>query len=133
THLKQGFIQRNGVTVSDKAIMTDQYARHGDLLTVITIVEDPVYLTEPFIRSTTWRINTEQQGQRYPCGPNEIVVEVVRAKGVVPHHLPGANNDLQTFAAQYGLPYEAARGGSETLYPEYVDKIKAMLAKPPNR
>ena len=126
THLKQGFIQRNGVAVSDKAVVTDQYVRHGDLLTVITIVQDPVYLTEPFIRSTSWILTPEQQGQRYPCGPNEIVVEVPREKGLIPHHLPGTNNDLQVFAARYGLPYEAARGGPETLYPEYMEKMKTM-------
>src|SRR3990172_9648098 len=101
THLKQGFIQRNRVAVSDKAVVTDQYVRHGDLLTVITIVQDPVYLTEPFIRSTSWILTPEQQGQRYPCGPNEIVVEVPREKGLIPHHLPGTNNDLQVFAARY--------------------------------
>jgi len=30
------------------------------------------------------------------------------------------------FAARYGLPYEAARGGPETLYPEYMEKMKTM-------
>ena len=137
THLKQGFIQRNGVAVSDKAVMTDQYVRHGDLLTVVTIVEDPVYLTEPFIRSTSWMLNPEQQGQRYPCGPNEIVVEVPRPKGEIPHHLPGTNKDLRVFATRYGLPYEAARGGAETLYPEYMEKMKTMRSAtattPPSR
>lgn len=129
THIKQGFIQRNGIATSDKAVITDQWIRHGDLLTIVTIVDDPVYLTEPFIRSSHWVLNPEQQGRRYPCGPNEIVVEIPRPKGVVPHHLPGTNADLSEFAQRFALPLEAVRGGSETLYPEYAEKMKSM--RPP--
>lgn len=129
THLKQGFIQRNGVAVSDKATMTEQWIRRDDLLTIVTIIEDTIYLTEPFIRSSHWVLNAEQQGRRYPCGPNEIVVEIPRPKGVVPHHLPGTNKDLSEFARRFGLPLEAVRGGSETLYPEYQEKMKSM--RPP--
>ena len=41
----------------------------------------------------------------------------------MPHHLPGTNPYLHEFADYYGLPYEATRGGAETLYPEYQKKI----------
>jgi hypothetical protein len=57
----------------------------------------------------------------YPCEP---VDEVVRAKGVIPHHLPGTNPFLTEFATSHGVPLEGARGGAETLYPEYQLKIK---------
>ena len=50
--------------------------------------------------------------------PNEIVVEVVRPKGEVPHHLPGTNHMLTEVAEKYGIPYEATRGGPEKNYPE---------------
>ena len=34
--------------------------RHGDFLTVMTIVNDPVYLTEPFIRTTDYELDLHQ-------------------------------------------------------------------------
>ena len=47
----------------------------------------------------------------------------------VPHYLPGQNPFLHEFADYYGLPFEATRGGKETLYPEYQEKLKNY--KPP--
>ena len=34
--------------------MTEHWIRHGDLLTLLHVVNDPVYLTEPFVRTTNW-------------------------------------------------------------------------------
>ena len=51
THLKEGYVRRNGLPRSDRATVTEHWMRHGDFLTVVTIVNDPVYLTEPFIRT----------------------------------------------------------------------------------
>ena len=61
----------------------------------------------------------------YPC---ESVEEVVRAEGAVPHYLPGTNPFLTEFAKKYTLPQEAARGGAETMYPEYRTKLKALMS-----
>ena len=50
----------------------------------------------------------------------------------MPHHLPGSNNFLREFAAKVGLPFEPTRGGAETMYPEFMAKIKDMApAKAP--
>jgi hypothetical protein len=54
------------------------------------------------------------------------VVEVIRPKGSVPSHLPGTNKFIAEFPERFGLPTEAARGGSETMYPEYKLKLKNM-------
>jgi hypothetical protein len=54
------------------------------------------------------------------------VTEVVRPKGTVPSHLPGTNKFVNEFPERFGLPYEAARGGAETMYPEYRLKLKNM-------
>jgi hypothetical protein len=120
THLKIGWIRRNGIPRSDKATLTEHWVRHGEYLTLISIVTDPVYLTEPFIRTTNWVADPRQNIAPYPC---ESVTEVVRPEGVVPHHLPGTNTFLGEFPAKYGVPTEAARGGAETMYPEYRQKI----------
>src|SRR5262245_59892037 len=75
THLKEGYIRRNGVPRSDVATLTEHWIRHGDFLTVVTIVNDPVYLTEPFIRSTDYELDLHQHVPPYPC---DIVEEVDR-------------------------------------------------------
>jgi hypothetical protein len=54
------------------------------------------------------------------------VIEVVRAPGTVPSHLPGTNKFVQEFGERYGIPFEATRGGAETMYPEYKKKLKTL-------
>jgi len=125
THLKAGWIRRNGVPRSERATLTEHWIRHGDYLTLISIVNDPVYLTEPFIRTTNFALDREQKIDPFPC---ESVVEVAHPDGYVPHHLPGTNPFLVDFAAKYELPQEAARGGAETMYPEYQLRLAKSSA-----
>ncbi len=59
-HLKAGYLRKNGVPYSEDAVVTEYYQRHsgpGDLewFTVTTVVEDPKYLTQPFITSSSFR------------------------------------------------------------------------------
>jgi hypothetical protein len=122
THLKEDYYRRNGVPSSDRATLTQYWIRRGDYLTWVTIAYDPVYLTEPMIRSSEYRLALNQQIPPYPC---DVVEEVVRAKGVVPHMLPGTNTFLGEFGKKYNLPIEATRGGAETMYPELARKIEA--------
>lgn len=117
THLKAGWIRRNGIPRSDRATVTEHFIRHGNLLTLVTYIDDPVYLTEPFMRTTDFELDPRQQIEPYPC---EAVVEVARPEGAVPHHLPGANPFLSEFPSKYTLPVTAERGGPETMYPGYA-------------
>jgi len=123
THLKEGYVRRNGVPRSDLATVTEHWIRHGNWLTVVTIVNDPVYLSEPFIRSTDYELDEHQLVPPYPC---DVVEEVDRPKGLVPSFLPGTNPSLESFAAERNLPFEATRGGAETMYPEYRKKLARM-------
>jgi hypothetical protein len=52
--------------------------------------------------------------------------EVLHEPGWVPHFLPGENPFLEEFAAKVGLPVEPTRGGAQTMYPEYAQKVKGM-------
>jgi hypothetical protein len=124
THLKLGMLTRNQIPRSDTGTMTEYLARHGDVLTLTTIVYDPVYLTEPFIRTTNWVANPRQRIPPYPCDVADEIVD--RPRGYVPHHLPGANPYLQDAAKMYGIPFEATRGGAATMYPEYVLRLQTM-------
>ncbi len=120
THLKTNYIRRNGVPRSDKAVLTEHWYRHGDYLTVVTVINDPVFLTEPLVRSDNWFLDPGQGIGVFGC---EYAPEVPRPEGTVPNHLPGTNPFLHEFADWYGLPWEATRGGAETLYPEYRQKM----------
>jgi hypothetical protein len=127
THIKQGWIRRDGVPESDQATLVEHFIRHGEHMTHVSIVTDPVYLTEPLIKSQDFNIQT-QEGQNwlYPC---EYVEEVAgRARGAVPNYLPGQNPFVHEFADKFKIPVEAALGGAETMYPEYQQKLK-MAAK----
>src|SRR5256885_8888231 len=120
TQVKEGWIQRNGVPSSDRATITEHIVRHGDVLTIVSIVDDPIYLEEPFIRSTNWRENLQQQLDGVT---SEVVDEISgRPDGYVPHHLPGTNKWLNDAAREFGIPERALRGGRETTYPEYQAK-----------
>jgi hypothetical protein len=121
THLKESYLKRNGVPRSDKATFTEHWVRHGNFLTVATVVSDPVFLTEPLVRTQTWIFDPAQVIARDIC---ETVSEVPKAADYVPNHLPGTNPFLHEVADWYGLPYEATRGGAETLYPEYRKKME---------
>jgi hypothetical protein len=131
THIKWGWIQRNGVPVSDRSTMTEYFIRHENYLTVVSIVEDPVYLTEPFIRSTDWVLDTGLRiGGFYPCGPDQIADEAQGwPEGFVPHYLPGQNDQLTEFSTTHNIPPEGAKGGAETTYPEFLLKLKELVKK----
>ena len=48
-----------------------------------------------------------------------------RPKGAVPHHLPGTNHVPERVRrSAISVPEQAARGGAETMYPEYRLKLK---------
>src|ERR1700730_12375885 len=57
THFKWSILRINGIQHSDRATMTQYIVRHGDLLSMLTYFEDPVYLTEPFVLSSVGELN----------------------------------------------------------------------------
>jgi hypothetical protein len=124
THLKEGWVRRNGLPRSDRAILTEYFIRNDNYLTLVTVVDDPVYLTEPLVRTSDWVLDPGVQLSPFSCIP---AIEIERPRGAVPHFLPGANPFLAEFAEQEGLPLEAARGGAETMYPEYREALLRAL------
>ena len=89
THLKENWLGLNGVPRSDMATASAHIMRHGDWLTVAAITYDPVYLTEPLIRTVDFQAAPQAQMAPWPC---ESVDEVDRPAGVVPNHLLGAES-----------------------------------------
>lgn len=121
THLKGSYLRRNGASFSDKATMMEYLTRHDDYLEIIMILTDPVWLEEPFIQTTHYQLDRQQQLAFYPCTVSEENISTE-----VPHFLPGKNPNLMAD----DIPPAAARGGAESTYPEYRKKIKGWTNTP---
>ena len=60
THMKPGYLQKNGVPYGENAVLTEYFSRanepNGDSWLILThVVEDPQYLNGPFVRSTHYK------------------------------------------------------------------------------
>jgi len=126
THIKYGVVRRNGVPASPETTVTERWTRYGDLLLVMEHIDDPVYLTEPLVRSNVLRLDPSRHTGRIT--PFESVDEVLtRETGNVPHYPLGTEHP--EFGERVGLPFEATRGGAETMYPEYQQRLQELTAE----
>ena len=73
TNMKEGWLRRNGLARSNKATLTEYFIRHGDFLTIVSIVKDPVYLTEPLVRTERWFLNPGYTLAPFICTPRDVV------------------------------------------------------------
>src|SRR5204862_1190158 len=99
--------------------------RHGDLMTVFAVVEDPLYLSEPYVISKSFRLDPEIAPMS-PIGPPCIPTYEWTAGDVnVPHIRPGENPSIDELTTLYHIPRGAVLGGAATMYPEYRQTMKA--------
>ena len=125
THLKQGWLRRNGTPESDQATVTEFFVRHGDHLTNTTVVTDPVFLTEPMVRSNDYyRAPVDHGTWLYACDDSEQIVG--RAPEVVPHYDFGKQPYAREYAERHMLPLGVAWTGAASMYPEYAATAKTM-------
>jgi hypothetical protein len=73
TQLRPGYLRKNGPPFSANAVVSEYFdlskERNGDTWFVVTtIVDDPPYLTEPFVTSTNFKKQTDSAGwDPKPC------------------------------------------------------------------
>jgi hypothetical protein len=73
THMRPGYVQKNGVPYGANAVLTEYFSRtteqNGDSWLIVTaIVEDPQYLTQAFVRSTHFkRLSGSSAWEPEPC------------------------------------------------------------------
>jgi hypothetical protein len=126
THMKTGNLRKTGPPISDEATMTTRYFRHGDVLTMLSVIEDPVYLTEPMVWTKSYQAaEAEIASQVLAC----ITTFEGTTPGEVPHYPPDKNPFIDEMSKKYGLPREVVLGYAETLYPEYRQKMKAASGR----
>ena len=128
THLKETYIRRTGVMRSDRATVRTRWRRIGNYLQATSILYDPVQMTEPYARSSMmWVYDPALVESPYPC---EEATETAVPRGKVSHFLPGQSplpGLNPKLADRFATPIEARLGGPETMYPEYITKMKGFF------
>jgi hypothetical protein len=128
THIKQGWHRRNGLAQSDQTTLSDYFIRNGDVMTHIQVTTDPIYLTEPLVKSQEFNLSPRELPAGtwiWVCDP---VVEIAtQTPGDVPSYLPGEHPFEYEFDDRHNLPHVATRGGAETMYPEFQNTLKAAM------
>jgi len=135
THIKWGWVRRNGVPSSDQAEVVTYYTRNENVLTVTWIVYDPLYLTEPYIKSadfiagprgTTTALFMVEAPDRNPGRFANVFAQCLVREEIarpeqhyVPHYLDGQNPFVGEEARRLGVPAAATLGGAATMLPEY--------------
>jgi hypothetical protein len=130
THMKASPLRRNGVPISDQATQTEYIVRHGDVLTLTAVIEDPAYITEAQVISRSYQLDPNLQIGVYPAPCTPGIEAPGLAPGAVPHYLPGENPFLDEMSRRYGLPSAATLGGAETMYPEYRKTLEGQYQRP---
>ena len=131
THVKLGDIKRHTSFSSDRATITYRFTRRGDLLTVTGILEDPVYLAEPYVLTDVFRLDPAASPLPLTaCEPIEELPHLHENPGLVPHYLPGKNPWVNELTDNRNIPREAVLGGPETMYPEFRKAIRDAYVAP---
>ncbi len=136
THIKNGWHRRNGVPMSDRATMTEYLVPHEDTFTHIAVIRDPVYLTEPWVKTQHFEIMRRALPANAWLWPCTVVEEVDRDPNEVPHYLPGKNPYMADYRAEVHLDVPGVGGGAATLLPEFARRVAnepATPAQPPRR
>ncbi len=71
TNLRSGYLRKNGVPYSEKALLTEYYDRvsefGNEFMVITTVVDDPTYLLIPFVTSTHFK--READGSKWNATP----------------------------------------------------------------
>ena len=106
TNFREGYLRKNGVPYSENASITEYFHRlpeqpGGDVwLHVVTIVEDPKYLSEPFYTSAMFK--REPNGSKWK--PTECRTAPPPAAPAVPCGLATAGGAASVAAVARGDP-----------------------------
>jgi cyclase len=125
THLKQGWLRRNGLPESDQATLVEFFVRHGDHLTHTSVISDPVYLAGPQIRSTDFaRQPLDHQTWLFACDDGEQILD--RPPDMVPNYAFGENPFVNELRDRHHVPIAAYLGGPETTTPDFVARLASL-------
>ena len=128
THLKMGWIRRNGIPRSDTATLIEHFIRHGNVLTLIVVINDPVYLDRAACPHDELGAGSASADRALSLSDRSW--KSIGRRGRCRITCRGRTRFSNEFPAKFSLPAEAARGGAETMYPEYLLKLQTMKQAP---
>src|SRR2546428_9951899 len=83
-------------------------------------MDDPLYIDEPYVQSTTYYYDTTSTVATETCNGSAFAENGGTDRHHVPHFLPGQNTAwMEWLKKEDWVPLEAARGGVKTIYPEF--------------
>jgi hypothetical protein len=106
--------------------MSEHFSRHGLYLMLFWSIDDPIYFEEPMVRSHNWTWNPNgNMGFGNPFEPVDELGD--KPLGWVPFFAMGTHHT--EYAEVHNIPFKATQGGKESLYPEYMEKVKQYAAE----
>jgi cyclase len=127
THIKRGFIRANGIVQTDEAELREHFIRHGDYISYFSVTYDPAYLAEPYSRVIFLnRSVRDAVAWLYACDDSEQILD--RPPDQIPSFLYGTNPFVREYADKLKIPLLGAMGGPETMYPEFMTRVKDTAA-----
>ena len=129
THLKEAYIRRTGLMRSDKTTVRALEA-YGQLPPGDRHHVRPGLPVRSAVRSTMmWVFDPAMKMDPYPC-EEATETAVPRGQHALPPRrspLPGLDPNLTD---RFNTPYSTQTGGAETMYPEYIAKMKTFRSLP---
>ena len=122
---KDSYHRRNGIPSSSERTYTEHWMLHDNYLTIVTVIDDPVFFTEPLVRTQDWVYDPSFRIDFFNCDYSEELP--INPDNLVPNYLPGENPYLTEFAENYRLPMSGVSGGAETMYPEFRNNMGPLL------
>lgn len=128
TDISDGYLTRNGVPSSKQQMFTMYVTRHDNVLTITGVIQDPVYLTAPYVLSGLWTFAPEAAVQDPPdmvaaCTPEEEIASLGTTTAPV-YLTPQENKNLMFETERYGIPHSTALGGEATMDPNYAKTLQ---------
>ncbi|HTT04393.1 MAG TPA: hypothetical protein VMF64_03825 [Steroidobacteraceae bacterium] len=132
THLKDNWLLRNDAPESNQATVDMFLNREADLLTMLFIVHDPVYLGAPYPRARTFRLVAGSPTYSIPSANDCMPAEVIEGLSDGYHaarYLPGKNPDLH-YMGRYNIAPDVALGATQEIYPAFQKVLDKQYTIP---
>lgn len=134
TQLKDAYLERNGLPSSNREVDKIFFTRHGDEMTMMGVISDPVYLEAPWVLARTLKLLSEGSVVDDPilyCMPAEVLAGFTDGYHSAVELPPREAQQLAFMKTHYDLPLDATLGGASTMYPEFARKLESEY-KPPS-
>ncbi|HTW75230.1 MAG TPA: hypothetical protein VMD56_09975 [Steroidobacteraceae bacterium] len=131
--LKDGYLLDNGMPSSNRETDTFFLTRYGDEMTIMLVVNDPVYLEAPFVSARTMKLVGGLSDVNDPilyCMPAETIEGFTDGYHSAIQLPPKEAAQRTYLQGIYRLPPVATDGGARTMYPQFAKQLVGY--KPPD-